>query len=240
MVVGLDGNAVEPRVRALDALARVSSLTAAGASLPEVVAAVADGAAAAAGAELVLVRVLEDGGAATLRARGLAPRDSALAAELEGSRIAVADAPTDVVRDGAGLPRAAWRAAERALATASLFVPALVGDRVVGTVELYRAGDPFDDGDVALARLAAAQLAVAVDGAAGERRRADNGSGGTLEIAGEALAAGADEVRAAQEIVRVAVQATGASAAALWLTSALESSDASADGAGSACRRSRA
>jgi GAF domain-containing protein len=202
---------------ALDALARASAQIAAGAGVPAAAAAVAEAVVQGTGAELAVVRVV-DAGATSLAARAVAPPASAHAAELEGSRIPLEDVPTDVVRELAELPQAVRRAAERVDAHAALFVPALAGGRIVGSLELLRAGDAFGPAEHAVARLAAAQLALAVQAAGDERLGQDaDGGAGLLELVGEALAAGADGGAAAQEIARVAAAATYASAAALWL-----------------------
>jgi serine phosphatase RsbU (regulator of sigma subunit) len=202
---------------ALNALARASAQIAAGASVSAAAAAIAEAAAQGTGADLAVVRVVDTPGAC-LAARAVAPPASAHAAELEGSRIPLDDVPADVVHDVAELPAPSRRAAERVRADAVLFVPAFAGARLVGSVELLRAGEPFGAGEHAVARLAAAQLAIAVQSTVQERLGQEEMSGaGILELAGEALAAGADGVGAADEIVRVATVATYAAAAALWL-----------------------
>jgi serine phosphatase RsbU (regulator of sigma subunit) len=200
---------------ALDALARASALVAAGAPLAAVAAGIAEAVAEAAGADIAVVRVRSDDGAC-LAAHAIAPPDSALAAELEGTRIPLDEVPAVVVSEPAELPVVTRRTAEGTGADAVLFVPAHAGGELVGSVELLRAGEAFSAADQAFAALAAAQLAVAVH-RADDPRRQDELPGGVLELAGAALAAGADEQRAGQEIVRVAAHATRALGAALWL-----------------------
>ena len=89
---------------------------------------------------------------------------------------------------------------------------------LVATLEAYRSGLPFGSEEKALVQAAAAHLALAfrLD------RTARNGGGhpelstDQLELLGEALAAGADERDAADQIVRVAALASGAQGATLW------------------------
>ena len=95
------------------------------------------------------------------------------------------------------------------------FVPVAPDGEVVAALELYRSGLPFGPDEQALARAAAAHLALAL--------RLDQGSNGhvdmtltQLELLGEALAAGADEAEAAEQIVRVAAEAAEAVGALLW------------------------
>jgi serine phosphatase RsbU (regulator of sigma subunit)/uncharacterized protein YigA (DUF484 family) len=84
----------------------------------------------------------------------------------------------------------------------------------VGSVELVRVAEPLGDDDVAAASLAAGQLALAVGTLAPDAESAARGRG--LELAGEALAAGADGRRVAHQAVRLAVEITSARAGALW------------------------
>src|SRR5262249_59339334 len=89
--------------------------------------------------------------------------------------------------------------------------------RMGGSLALCRGGEPFDDGEVRLARLAVGQASLAVrafggDASAADAARADN----MLALAGDALAAGADDSRTAAELARFAVEGTGAIAALLW------------------------
>jgi serine phosphatase RsbU (regulator of sigma subunit) len=96
-----------------------------------------------------------------------------------------------------------------------LVVPARAGGRIVGSVELVRIAERFDEDDTAIAELVGAQVALAVRALA-----PDAGSAGTrakwLELAGDALAAGGDAPRAAWQAVRLAVETTGARGGALW------------------------
>src|SRR5581483_2665269 len=122
-----------------------------------------------------------------LAARAVAPEGTALAAELAGSRTAFPP-----VEEGR-VPEPTARAAE-----------------------LVRVAEEFTADERAVAELVAAQLALAVrtlspdGGPAGDRRAR------WLELAGEALAAGGDARRAAQQALRIAVESTGASGGAMW------------------------
>ncbi len=152
----------------------------------------------------------EDG---MLVARALAPEGAGLAAELAGTRM-----PADEVV--AGRPSAVVaRAAERAGAGPGeiLTVPAEAGGRVVGLVELLRAGDPFGDEERAIAVFAAAQLALLhrlltpdLTEAPGQRRAR------VLELAGDALAAAGDVRSASIHALRAAVEASRARGGAIW------------------------
>jgi serine phosphatase RsbU (regulator of sigma subunit) len=139
----------------------------------------------------------------------MAPEGSALGAEVAGTR-------SDCEAVVAGqVPEPTQRAAERAQAAGVLVVLARAAGRVVGSVELVRIGSDFDDDERAIADLIGAQLALAVRTLA-----PDIGSATTrakwLELAGDALAAGGDAQRAAQQTVRVAVETTGARGGVLW------------------------
>ena len=170
------------------------------------------------GAELVVARVAVEGNG--LVARAVHSESVALAAELEGTRMPLADAGTEELdlEDAPGdpsAPAAVRRAAARAGAPIVRFVPVAPEGEVVAALELYRSGLPFGPDEQALARAAAAHLTLAL--------RLDQGSNGhtdltltQLELLGGALAAGADEAEAAEQIVRVAVEAAESAGALLW------------------------
>ena len=170
------------------------------------------------GAELVVVRVAVDGDG--LVARAVQSESAALAAELDGTRMPLADAGTEELdlEDAPGdpsAPAAVRRVATRAGAPIVRFVPVTFEGEVVAALELYRSGLPFGPNEQALARAAAAHLTLAL--------RLDEGSNGhpdltlvQLELLGEALAAGADEAEAAEQIVRVAGEAAESAGALLW------------------------
>ncbi len=191
----------------VETLARAAAEVAASGDLRSALGAIARAAAEATRADLAVLRVLDADG--QLVARAMAPEGSALGAEVAGTR---ADSEAVVAGE---VPEPTRRAAERARAAGLLVVLARAAGRVVGSVELVRIGEEFDDDDRAVAHLLGAQVALAVRTLA-----PDTGSATTrakwLELAGDALAAGGDAHRAAQQTVRVAVETTGARGGALW------------------------
>src|SRR5262249_14148709 len=170
-----------------ESLTRLAERLAAGAPLAEALDRIAHAALDVTAAELAIVRVLDEGEAA-LVARAVAPADSPQAAELSGSRV-----PSD---HDPGPDR--------------VFVPAHVGNRLLGAIELV---GELDGTALALAELVAAHLAFAPGRRAGEAPQSLLVS---LQRTGEALAAGADPQRAARQALREAAAATGAQQAAIW------------------------
>jgi len=179
--------AIEAQRLPFERLASAAEAIAAGADRAASLELLARAAAAATGAELAAVRVLDraDG---TLVARAVAPPGSPRAAEAAGSR----------------LPPAFASGPER------LLVPARAGGRLVGAVEL--AGS-LDATARPLAELAAAQLALVLRDPG---PNAPGAGPEALERVGAALAAGAELEAAARRVVREAVGATGAGRGALW------------------------
>ncbi|MFL5964136.1 MAG: SpoIIE family protein phosphatase [Gaiellaceae bacterium] len=198
---------VEAQRLPVETLARAAAEVAASGDLRSALGAIARAAAEATRADLAVLRVLDADG--QLVARALAPEGSALGAEVAGTRAAC-----EAVVAGE-VPEPTRRAAERARAAGVLVVVARAAGRIVGSVELVRIGEDFDADERALADLVGTQVALAVRTLA-----PDIGSPGTrakwLELAGDALAAGSDAHRAAQQTVRVAVETTGARGGALW------------------------
>jgi GAF domain-containing protein len=156
-----------------------------------------------------------------LTARVVHAGTAALAAELEGTHLAIDAAPEgELEADGPALATALSpplaRVASRVHADAALVFPVLLDGAPAATLELMRAGLRYSSRERMLARLAAAHLGLAVrfeNADLGDR--ADERSA-TLELIGDALAAGADEAETAEQIVRLAVELTGATGAALW------------------------
>jgi serine phosphatase RsbU (regulator of sigma subunit) len=179
-------------------LARAAELLAAGVDFQEFLAELASAVAEATGADLAVVRVFDEA-TGLLVARAVAPTGSPGAAELSGSRV-------DPGHLGSELERG-W----------SIVRPALADARVVGVVEVIRTAAEFGSEAEFATELAAAQVALAwrLQGGGG-------GALGLLEHDGEALAAGSDLARAAEQAVRSAARATGAVAAAIWRTGADE------------------
>jgi serine phosphatase RsbU (regulator of sigma subunit) len=199
----------------LDAFAAAGERLAHSDSLDEALSAIASAAADAVGADLVVVRVLDPD--CFLRVRALTAASQALAAQLEGSRYSFGP---EVEGDGVAraLGAAVDRTAGRVGAEGGLVVPVLVAGRPVGSLELYRSREPLGFADEQVARFAAAQAALAVR-AFGAPSPLANGAASpasSLDLAGDALAAGFEQARTAGQIARLAVEATGALSAAIW------------------------
>jgi serine phosphatase RsbU (regulator of sigma subunit) len=215
MVVQPD-QGVESAGAALAAFAEVGRALAADAGLPEALAAVARAAAAGAHADVVLVRVAEPDGTALAAVAVAAP--APLAAELVGSRLEAADAPEEALDRLDLAPRAVQRAAERAGAGSLLVLPIRAGGRVVSTLELLRGQSAFREAERHAAEIAAAHAALVLR-AFGLADAVDKHGARAvgLDLAGEALVAGSDGTRTADEVARLAVELTDALAAILWL-----------------------
>ena len=196
----------------VEKLARAAAEIGAATDLRDALGLLADAVVDTTGADLAIVRVLD--GAGDLTARAVAPQGSSLAAEVAGTRV-----PCDVLAAGQ-VSSPALRAALRVQAAGTLaLVAGGVGGRVIGSVELIRVAEPFDDHEVALAQLATSQLALTIRTLGPETRSELGGRGGKwLELAGDALAAGGDAGRVGQQTVRAAVEATGAEGGTLWRT----------------------
>jgi serine phosphatase RsbU (regulator of sigma subunit) len=177
-------------------------------------------AASATGSDASIIRTTTPGDKA-LTARVVRAGTAAVAAELEGSRLPLEDVPAaelDVENPAGaeGLAASFRRAAARVRADAVLVFPVFLDGAPAATLELMRAGPRYSARERTLGRLAAAHLSIAVRVAKAEKgERADERSA-TLELIGDALAAGADEAETAEQIVRLAVELTGATGAALW------------------------
>ncbi len=204
--------------RGLDALADSGVGLGLAGTLTEALQAIADAVRRAAGADAVVARAADESGRA-LNAVGVATRSPALSAELEGSRLPLADVPEAEESHRDRLPEAVRRAAERIRADHVALLPVRVDRSVRGTLELLRTGSPFSELELRLARIGAAQAGLAIrafgrNGAAAHALHAR----AVLNVAGEALAAGADDSRTAEQLTRLAAEATGAGAALLWRT----------------------
>ena len=205
----------------LDALASSGERLARTGSLDEALGEIARAAAEAVDAELVVLRVLDPDG--FLRARAVAAASQALAAELEGSRYTLP--PPSAGGDGVAeaLSAGVARTAERLGSETGLVVPVLAAAGPVGSLELYRERKPLGAVDRRAARLAAAQAALAI-----RAFGASNGVLGTkapshsLDLVGDALAAGLEQAGTADQIARLAADATGAVSATIWDGEGLE------------------
>src|SRR4051794_24662481 len=138
----------------LEAMAGALRRLAEGSSLGDALAALADAAAAASGAEVVVVRVLDETGR-TLEARAVSSSIS-VAAGLQGSRGAP-DSNGDTLRStgyrlGLGV---------------ALGLPIALEDRQLGRLELFRRTESFTAAEETFGRMAAAHAAVALAGLGG-------------------------------------------------------------------------
>jgi serine phosphatase RsbU (regulator of sigma subunit) len=206
--------AVGENQQGLDALAAAGLALGSAAHLAEALQIVADAAARAARADVVVARVADDT-RRRLTAVAVAAESPALGAELAGSRIPLDGVPEHEQSDLARLPEGVRRAAERAGAPATVLLPVHVDGSLSGTLELMRAA-PFDEAELRHARLAAGLASLAIRAFRPAGRDAGQGGEAVLRLAGDALVAGADESRTAAEVVRFAAEATGATAAFLW------------------------
>ena len=155
------------------------------------------------GADAAVIRLADevDGG---FTARAVHATSPAVAAELAGSHIPSpeADRPSRL-----GF---------------ALSAPVELDGKIVGSVEVLRERGAFSDAERVLAELTAAQLAVVLRADRRDPAGDDAQAARSLLLAGEALAAGADEADAAEHVARVAADAAGAQAALLWRVEADE------------------
>ena len=165
------------------------------------------------GADVVVVRLVDESGAAG--ARAVHAESAALRAELEGSRLPARAVPAEPLEGRDRLSPPLLRAAEQLGASGVLQLPVREGHAVVGSLELLRRRGEFTGRERTLALAAADEIALA--------RRAFGDGGGAaaaapdlLGLAGDALAAGSDETRAADQVATLAAEATGASACVVW------------------------
>jgi serine phosphatase RsbU (regulator of sigma subunit) len=164
------------------------------------------------GADVVVVRLVDDSGAAG--ARAVHAVSAALRAELEGSRLPARAVPAEPLEGRDRLSPPLLRAAEQLGASGVLQLPVREGHAVVGSLELLRRRGEFTGRERTLALAAADEIALA------RRAFGDGGAAAAapdlLGLAGDALAAGSDETRAADQVATLAAEATGASACVVW------------------------
>jgi serine phosphatase RsbU (regulator of sigma subunit) len=211
-LLDVDSRDVRLGAPSLAALVRAVTAAAGAASASDALRALAEAAQAIGGAEIALVRALDDAGERLEAVAVAAPQ--ALAAELYGTVLPAEELPDAPLDDLARAPAAVRRIAERAGATRLLLVPARADGSAV-SVELLRSGEPFGAEQRLAAELCAAQAALVL------RAFALGGDVSSLahpalELAGEALAVAVQEEDAAAEVVRLAAGAAGASASVLW------------------------
>jgi serine phosphatase RsbU (regulator of sigma subunit) len=194
-----------------------------GESLEAVLGVLVRAVARAVAAEMVIARFASEDGQ-RLTARAVHADSAALSAELAGTSLPTAAVASEEAEypsapGDPAAPAGIRRAASRAGLSVVRVVPVGVGDAVVATLELFRSGNAFGLREQSLARAAAAHVAIA---ARLERESRDGADGraeltrASLELLGEALAAGADELETAEQVVRLAAEATQAAGVALW------------------------
>ena len=165
------------------------------------------------GADVVVVRLVDESGCAT--ARAVHAESPALRAELEGSRVAAPQIPAEEHDAPESLPPPLRRVTLELAAQGILQLPVRDGNAVVGSLELVRGRQVFDERERRLALAAADEIALA------RRAFGDGGAAAAvapdlLALAGDALAAGSDEARAADQVAMLAAEAAGARACAVW------------------------
>src|SRR4051794_15296689 len=165
------------------------------------------------GADVAVVRLVDESGDAV--ARAVHAESAALRAELEGSRLSARSVPAEPQSERDELPDALQQVAEQLVAAGVLQLPVREGNAVVGALELLRRVGEFDEREVTLALAAAAEIALARR-AFGDGRDAAATAPDLLGLAGDALAAGSDETRAADQVATLAAEATGARACIVW------------------------
>ena len=151
---------------ALEAFAQAALALVRDGSLERSLAALARAVALGVGAQVVVVRLIEQGGG-RLVARAIHAESAALAAELEGTTIQAAEIDSSEAEFASApgdpsAPSAMRRIAARAGAPIVRVVPLTVEGKVIASLELYRSGVPFGFREQALARVAAAHLATAI------------------------------------------------------------------------------
>jgi serine phosphatase RsbU (regulator of sigma subunit) len=185
---------------ALAALSRATRSLARRAPLEPLLAELAEAGAHGTGADVAAVWLPDRSGG--LVARAVHATSGSLAAELEGRRAESARSTP------------AFTSARLEGEVGILSVP-LDGDAAQGMLELVRSGGPFEDDAMLVASVAADLAALAVrlcqDGHESSRE-----SAGALDVAGDALAAVADDLGEAGRVARLAVLAAGADAALVW------------------------
>jgi len=180
---------------ALAALAEAGRAVAAGEPFRPTLDAIAEAVALATSAELVVVSLRERGD--ELVARTVWSASAALGAEIEGLRA------TDAVGTAEALRKRLGRGAT------ALGLPLASADRDLGSLDLLRRGDAFDPAERRLAALAADLAALATQFCSEVRPEGPLDTT-LLDIAGDALAAVADEERTGAHIARLGAIAAGA------------------------------
>ncbi|MDX6469555.1 MAG: hypothetical protein QOF75_1358 [Gaiellaceae bacterium] len=199
---------------ALSSLARAVAAAAQAPELSGALDGLAEAARAVSGAEVAVVRV-RAAGSNRFEAVAVAGPPT-LAAELEGTSFPAAELEAGVLGLLETAPEAVRRAAARAGARSILLVPVEV-EGGGATIELFRAGTPFDGPELVGVELAASYAALVLRAFSGKAGNpVEDLARPALELAGEALAAALDESHTAGELVRVAATIVGAPVGLLW------------------------
>jgi serine phosphatase RsbU (regulator of sigma subunit) len=211
-LLDLDSRDTRLTASSLAGLVRAATVAVGAESAADALWALVEATRAVSGAEIALIRALDQSGERLEAVAVAGPRT--LAAELYGTALPAADLPEALLDDLARAPAAVRRVAEHTGATNLLLVPARADDQAV-SVELFRSGEPFGAEQRVAAELSAVQAALVL------RAFAAGGDAASLvrpalELAGEALAVALEEEDAADEVVRLAAGVAGASAAVLW------------------------
>ena len=215
MAVRPENRGIAPAENGLDVLAEAGLALGLAGTLAEAMHVLAEAACRATGADVVVARVIDESRTA-LATCAVVTESTAVAAELQGSRLPVEDVPAVEVSDRAELPEGVKRAAERVDASSVLLVPIQIEGSLEGSIELLRSGPPFDEDERRLARLSAGQAALVIRAFGAQADAGAIDSEAVLSLAGKALAAGADEARTAEQVTRFATEATGALGGLLW------------------------
>ena len=185
---------------ALAAFSRVGRALSTGVALEPVLNALAEAAGHGTGAEIAAVWLPARNG--VLVARAVWSASGSLAAELEGRR-------TDSVETAATLMDARFEGEVE-----TLTIPLDTGG-TAGMLELARRGGPFD-GEATLVGTLAADLTALATRICEDAQAPGREAAGALDVAGDALAAVADDEGAAGRVARLATLAAGAEAGLVW------------------------
>src|SRR5262245_22578298 len=120
---------------AIQALAEAGATIGGAATLAAAMETLAGATGRATGAEVVVVRVVDEAGG-QLSASAVSSASAAVAAELEGSRFDVGELPDDEEGDVERMPDAVRRAAARVHATAVVQIPVRADGHALGSLEL--------------------------------------------------------------------------------------------------------
>jgi len=189
---------------ALEALAAAFRRLAEGGAREDALQEIAEAAATAAGADVVVVWVRNDA-EQVLEAHTVSAASTSIAAELQGSRAG---------DEGAAENRRSI--GQRLGLAVSIEFPIGAADHELGRLELLRRAGAFSAEERAFGGLAAEHAAIALAGLDGDGERRPLAAADLLRLGGDALATGLDERRTAEEIARLAAQATAARGAAVW------------------------